>query len=152
MSKRIQLVLNQDVRKLGRTGDLVEVSPGYARNYLVPKGMAFHVTPGVLKQIEFRKAAELQRLAELKQEAEKQKTALDTIGVFKIQQLAGEEDVLFGRVTAADVADLILQNSGHEVDRRNIDMPEIRKLGTYTVEVKLHPEVMAQVKLEVLPE
>ena len=152
MAKRMQLVLNQDVSKLGRSGDLVEVAPGYARNYLIPRGMAFRVTPGVLKQLEIRKAAEVQRLAELKKEAEKQKTALDTIGVLRIQQLAGEEDVLFGRVTAADVAELILKNSGHEVDRRNINVPEIRKLGTYTVEVKLHPEVTALVKLEVIPE
>jgi large subunit ribosomal protein L9 len=90
MAKRMQLVLNQDVSKLGRSGDLVEVAPGYARNYLIPRGMAFRVTPGVLKQLEIRKAAEVQRLAELKKEAEKQKTALDSIGVLRIQQLAGE--------------------------------------------------------------
>lgn len=152
MAKRMQLVLNQDVSKLGHSGDLVEVAPGYARNYLIPRGMAFRVTPGVLKQLEIRKAAEVQRLAELKNEAEKQKTALDTIGVLRVQQLAGEEDVLFGRVTAADVAELILKSSGHEVDRRNINVPEIRKLGIYTIEVKLHPEVTALVKLEVIPE
>lgn len=66
MAKRVQLVLNQDVVKLGRMGDLVEVAPGYARNFLMPQGLAFKVTPGVLKQVERRREEELKRLAELK--------------------------------------------------------------------------------------
>ncbi len=152
MAKRIQLVLNQDVRKLGRSGDLVEVAPGYARNYLLPRGMALHATPGILKQVERRRAEELKRLAEQKQEAEKQKTALQTIGTFKIAMKAGEEDVLFGSVTAPDVATVIQETANIEVDRRDITVPEIRKLGVHTVEVKLHPEVVAMLKIEVVPD
>ncbi|NJK30724.1 MAG: 50S ribosomal protein L9 [Acaryochloris sp. SU_5_25] len=152
MGNRIQLVLNEDVRKLGRSGDLVEVAPGYARNYLIPKGMAYRATPGVLKQIEHRKAEELKRLEAIKQDAEKQKVALQTIGTFRIEQKAGEEDTLFGRVTALDIAEVIASVSGFEIDKRGIDIPDIRKLGTYNVEIKLHPEVIAVVKVEVVPE
>lgn len=152
MAKRMQLLLNQDVRKLGKSGELVEVAPGYARNYLIPNGMGVRVTSGVLKQIEIRKAEEAQRIADLKTSAEKQKTALETIGTFSIKEKAGEEEMLFGRVTSSDIADLVQNTSGIELDRRELDIPEIRKLGTYNVDLKLHPEVTATVKIEVLPE
>jgi len=152
MVKRVQLVLNEDVRKLGYSGDLVEVAPGYARNYLVPKGIAYRATPGVLKQIEHRKAEELKRLEGIKDEAAKQKVALQTIGTFRIEQKAGEEEMLFGRVTSPDIAELIANISGFEIDKRGIDIPDIRKLGTYPVDIKLHPDVIATVKVEVVPE
>jgi large subunit ribosomal protein L9 len=152
MAKRIQLVLNENVSKLGRVGDLVEVAPGYARNYLLPKGMAFHATPGVLKLAEKRRAEEAKRQAELKAEAETQKAAIEKVGTIQIQQKAGEGDTLFGSVTAANVAEAVQQASGIEVDRRNISTPDIRKLGTYTVELKLHTEVTAKIEVEVTAE
>jgi large subunit ribosomal protein L9 len=152
MAKRIQLVLNENVSKLGRVGDLVEVAPGYARNYLLPKGMAFQATPGVLKLAEKRRAEEAKRQAEFKAEAEKQKAAIEKVGTIQIQQKAGEGDTLFGSVTAANVAEAVQQASGIEVDRRNISTPDIRKLGTYTVELKLHTEVTAKIEVEVIAE
>jgi large subunit ribosomal protein L9 len=150
MAKRVQLVLNQEVPKLGRLGDLVEVAPGYARNYLVPQGKAFKATPGVMKQMERRRAEEIKRLAELKKEAEQQKEALLKVGAITIAQKAGEEDMLFGSVTAADIAAALQEASGIEVDRRNLTSPEIRKLGTFTAELKLHPEVLVEVTVEVV--
>jgi large subunit ribosomal protein L9 len=150
MAKRVQLVLNQEVPKLGHLGDVVEVAPGYARNYLVPQGKAFKATPGVMKQMERRRAEEIKRLAELKKEAEQQKEALLKVGTITIAQKAGEEDMLFGSVTAADIATALQAASGIEVDRRNLTAPEIRKLGTYTAELKLHPEVSVEVKVEVV--
>jgi large subunit ribosomal protein L9 len=152
MAKRVQLVLNQDVYKLGRLGDLVEVAPGYARNYLVPQGKAFKATPGVMKQMERRRAEELKRLAELKKQAEAQKEALLKVGTLTIAQKAGEEDTLFGSVTAADIAAALQQASGIEVDRRSLTTPEIRRLGTYSAELKLHPEVIAEVMVQVVAE
>jgi large subunit ribosomal protein L9 len=149
MAKRVQLVLNQDIYKLGHMGQLVDVAPGYARNYLLPKGMAFKATPGVLKQFERRRAEELKRLAELKVQAEEQKAVIQKLKTLTIQQKAGEGDALFGSVTAANVADLIQAASGIEIDRRVLSVPEIRKLGTYTIEVKLHAEVTATVTVEV---
>jgi large subunit ribosomal protein L9 len=149
MAKRVQLVLNQDIYKLGHMGQLVDVAPGYARNYLLPKGMAFKATPGVLKQFERRRAEELKRLAELKVQAEEQKAIIQKLDTLTIQQKAGEGDALFGSVTAANVAELIQAASGIEIDRRVLSVPEIRKLGTYTVEVKLHAEVTATVTVEV---
>ena len=82
MAKRVQVVLNEDVLSLGRDGDLVEVAPGYARNFLLPFGKAVPVTPAVMKQVEHRRAKEAERQAALKEEAIAFRTALDTIGRF----------------------------------------------------------------------
>jgi large subunit ribosomal protein L9 len=96
--KRTQLVLNQDVSKLGSNGDLVEVASGYARNYLIPRSLAYRATPGVLKQVERRREQERQRLAAIKQEAEATKTALNTIGMFTVKKAVGEDEAIFGTV------------------------------------------------------
>jgi large subunit ribosomal protein L9 len=151
MAKRIQLVLRQDISKLGRTGDLVEVAPGYARNYLLPQGLAVHTTPGILKQVERRREEERQRLLELKKEAEAQKAALEKAGKLAISKQAGEKDAIFGTVTNQDVADVIQSATGLEIDRRGITVPEIHKLGTYKVDIKLHPDVTASVDIQVVP-
>jgi large subunit ribosomal protein L9 len=150
MAKRIQLVLNKDVSKLGRSGDLVEVAPGYARNYLMPQGLAVRVTPGILKQVERRRELERIRLAELKQVAETQKAALEKSGQFSIAKQVGENEAIFGTVTNQEVADVIKAATGQEIDRRGIVVPEIHKLGTYKIDIKLHPEVSASVEIEVV--
>ncbi|MCT7948190.1 50S ribosomal protein L9 [Ancylothrix sp. C2] len=149
MSKRIQLVLTQDVKKLGSNGDLVEVAPGYARNYLLPQKMAVLTTPGILKQVERRREKERQRLLEEKQQAETRKAALEAAGRFTINKQVGEGDAIFGTVTTQEVADLILASTTQEVDRRGITLPDIRKLGTYKAEVKLHQDVTAVVEIVV---
>lgn len=151
MAKRVQVVLNKDVRKLGNQGDLVEVAPGYARNYLVPQGFAVRVTPGILRQVEIRREQERQRIIEEKKQAEARKTALETIGRFTIEKQAGEGDAIFGTVTNQDVADAIQAATNQEVDRRNITVPDISKTGFYKAEVKLHPEVTAEVELQIVP-
>jgi len=151
MSKRVQLVLNRDVGKLGRTGDLVEVAPGYARNYLLPQGLAVPTTPGILKQVERRRELERQRLAELKVQADGMKKTLEAAGILSIAKQAGEKDAIFGSVTAQDVAEAILAATQQDVDKRDITVPEVRKLGHYRVDIKLHPEVTAIVEIQVVP-
>ncbi len=150
MAKRTQLVLNQDVRKLGKSGDLVEVAPGYARNYLVPQGIASRVTPAVLKQVERRRAIRAQRLLEEKQQAETQKTALETVGRFTIAKQVGEGEAIFGTVTDREVAALIQDITSQKVDRRGITLPDISKLGSYQAEIKLHTDVTATVEIQVV--
>lgn len=152
MARRVQLVLNQDVIKLGRSGDLVEVAPGYARNYLLPQKMAVHATPGILKQVERRREQERQRQLELKQQAQELKAALEKVGSFTIAKQVGEKDSIFGTVTDREVAALIEQAINQEVDRRGITLPDISKTGTYNAQVKLHPEVIATVEINVVAE
>ena len=149
MSKRVQIVLSQDITKLGKSGDVVEVARGYARNFLIPKGMGMRATPGLLKQVEIRKEKERQRLLEEKRQAEGRKTALETIGRFTIRKQVGEAEAIFGTVTTQEVAEVILETTAQEVDRRGITLPEISKLGFYQAQVKLHPEVTATVEIQV---
>jgi large subunit ribosomal protein L9 len=151
MAKRVQLVLNQDISKLGKSGDLVEVAPGYARNYLLPRGLAVHTTPGILKQVERRREAERQRLLELKKEAEAQKAALEKVGRLAISKQVGENEAIFGTVTNQDVSDAIQSAAGIELDRRSITVPDIHSLGSYKIDIKLHPEVTATVEIQVVP-
>ena len=150
MAKRVQVVLSEDVLSLGRDGDLVEVAPGYARNFLLPTGKAVPVTPSVLRQVEHRRAKEAERLAALKEEAITMRTALETIGRFTVKKQTGGDDVLFGTVTNGDVAEAIEAATKKEVERRDITVPEIHRTGSYKVQVKLHPEVVAEVNLEVV--
>lgn len=150
MAKRVQLVLNKDVSKLGKAGDLVEVAPGYARNYLVPQKMAVRATPGILKQVERRREQERQRQLELKQQAQERKTALEAAGSFTISKQVGEGEAIFGTVTDRELAELIQAKTGQEIDRRGITLPDIRKTGTYKAEIKLHHEVSAVVEVNVV--
>ena len=150
MPKRVQVVLNEDILSLGKDGDLVDVAPGYARNFLLPFGKAVPVTPAVMKQVEHRHAKEVERQAALKDEALSFKTALATIGRFTVKKQVGEDNVLFGTVTNGDVAEVIEESTKKEIDRRDILVPEIHRTGKYTVTVKLHSEVTAEINLEVV--
>ena len=151
MSKRLQLVLNKNVKKLGGEGDVVEVAPGYARNYLIPQGLGVLATPGILRQVEQRKEKERQRLIAIKEEALARKQALETIGRFVIRKQVGEGDAIFGTVTPQEVADIIQTATTQEVDRRGITLPEISQTGFYKASVKLHPEVTAEIEIQVAP-
>jgi len=150
MAKRVQLVLTKDVSKLGKIGDLVEVAPGYARNYLIPQSLADRATPGILKQVERKREKERQRQLELKQQATEQKEALEKVGNLKIAKQVGENEAIFGTVTTQDVADAILKAANLEIDRRGITIPDISQLGTYKAEIKLHSEVTAEINIEVV--
>jgi large subunit ribosomal protein L9 len=150
MAKRVQVVLHEDVLSLGKNGDLVEVAPGYARNYLVPSGKAVPVTAAVLRQVEHRRAKEAERQAALKAEAEAFRTALNTIGRFTVKKQTGGDDVLFGTVTNGDVAEAIEKATSKTVDRRDIMVPDIHRTGAYKVQVKLHTDVVAEINLEVV--
>ena len=135
MAKRISIVLNQSVSKLGNNGDLVDVAPGYARNYLIPQGLASLATRGIIKQVELRR----------------EKVAFKTIGKLSIRKQVGEENAIFGTVTTQEIADVIKEQAGIEVDRRGIEVPDISTTGDYQATVKLHPEVVATVDFQVIP-
>jgi large subunit ribosomal protein L9 len=149
----VQVMLTKGVTKLGKLGDLVNVAPGYAQNYLLPKGFAVRATPGVIKEVERRKAVERQRLLDIRKEAEDRKVALAAIGGFIIKKkVGGEDNAIFGAVTEREVGQLITAKSMLEIDHRDITLPEIKKLGTFDVTIKLHAEVTAAIKLQVIAE
>ena len=149
MAKRVKVVLTESISSLGKDGDVVEVAPGYARNFLFPTGKAVNVTPSVLKQIERKREKEKIVAEEIKKEALNFKTALKTIGRFTIKKQVGEDGVLFGTVTNGDVAEAIKSATKKDIDRRDIQVPDIHKLGSYTVQIKLHKEVNSKINIEV---
>ena len=114
MAKRVQLVLTKDVSKLGKIGDLVEVAPGYARNYLIPQSLADRATPGILKQVERKREKERQRQLELKQQATAQKATLEKVSSLKIAKQVGENEAIFGTVTTQEDRKSTRLNSSHE--------------------------------------
>ena len=145
----MKVILTTNIKKLGKIGDIVSVKSGYARNFLFPTGKAVNVTPSVLKQIERKREKEKIAAEKIKKEALDFKTALKTIGRFTIKKQVGEDGVLFGTVTNGDVAEAIKVSTKKEIDRRDIQVPDIHTLGSYTVQIKLHQEVSAEVNIEV---
>jgi large subunit ribosomal protein L9 len=146
----VKLVLVEDVQKLGESGDLVEVAPGYARNYLIPKGYAQKATPGLVKAIEARKAKERARLAALREAAIAKRGSIEALGKVIIYKQVGENDSIFGTVTNQDVADALKALLGEEIDRREITLDDnINAIGTYGAKIRLAHEVFASIRVEV---
>ena len=147
----MEIILVQDMDDLGLEGDIVDVAKGYARNYLIPKGIALEANKQNIKLLEMqRKKIDLNRL-KAKQDAEKIKEKMAEM-VVAISQKAGEEEKLYGSVTSMDIA-TNLENQGIVIDRRKIilDKP-IKTLGEFDVPVKLYPEVTGSIKVVVTPE
>ena len=147
----MQVILRQGIDNLGKPGDVVTVRPGYARNYLLPRGLAYEATPGNLKRI----AQERSRLEaaenERREAAQGIATKLEEVSL-TFSARVGEEGKLFGSVTAAQIADLLAEK-GFEIDRRKIALREhIKEVGEHTVPVRLRGELVAELTLKVSAE
>ncbi|HXC30983.1 MAG TPA: 50S ribosomal protein L9 [Verrucomicrobiae bacterium] len=141
----MQIILQEDVEKLGTRGDVVNVAPGYARNYLLPHKLALEASPANLKRLEKIRVTLAKRTATEKDAAQQQASLLNQVTV-KFGRKAGENDQLFGSVTAADLADA-LKAQGFEIDKRRIQLDEpIKIIGEKTVAVKLVHGVTAEFK------
>jgi large subunit ribosomal protein L9 len=145
----MKVILQKPVDKLGAPGDIVEVADGYARNYLMPRGMAVKATKGGVRHIDSLKRAHTTRTNKAKAEAEQLAGRL--IGTpIKIEAHAGDEGKLFGSVTASDVAEAIDNQAGIRVDRHDVHLDEpIRSIGTHEVRVHLFAEVDPVISVEV---
>jgi large subunit ribosomal protein L9 len=145
----MKIILQRPVDKLGAPGDIVEVADGYARNYLMPRGLAVKATKGGVKHVDSLKRAHTARTNEAKAEAEQVASRLAGTPI-KIAAHAGEEGKLFGSVTASDIAEAIDKQSGIRVDRHDVHLDEpIRSIGTHEVRVHLFAEVDPVVSVEV---
>jgi large subunit ribosomal protein L9 len=148
----VRVVLRADVETLGNKGDLLEVSDGYARNYLVPRGLAMRATKGVVKQAE---AMRRNRAARDARDREAAQAIADQLSGRRIEVTAraGEGGRLFGSVTTTDVATAVQTQVGVEIDRRHLSMSEpLKKLGPAEVPLRLHPEVEVALAVEVVAE
>ncbi|WP_456325133.1 50S ribosomal protein L9 [Desulfonauticus submarinus] len=145
----MQVVLRADIENLGRLGDVVNVKPGYARNYLIPKGLAMLATDQNLKRFEREKKKLQEKMDAIRFAAQELADKLNALEVV-LPVRVGEGDKLYGAVTAANIADKVAE-LGYEVDKRKILIKEpIRALGEYELEVKLHPDVRATLKVKVI--
>lgn len=147
----VQIILRRDVDDLGEAGEVVDVKPGYARNYLIPQGLAMRATEGNLRRLEEERRHAVRSARREKERAEEISSALEGRSV-TFTVLAGEEGKLFGSVTAGDIAEQ-LAREGVPVDKRTIELEEpIKQLGVYRVPIRLHTDVRPEVKVWVVAE
>ena len=144
----MELLLKEDVDKLGVRGDLVKVKPGYGRNYLLPRGLALQATPGNKKQIELQRKTLLKKEATERDSATQQADLLKDVSL-EFARKVGEHGVLYGSVTSMDIAEA-LAAKGYEIDRRRVLLKEpIKEPGEFEAPIKLHREVTTNVKVVV---
>lgn len=147
----MKLILREDVYNLGKSGELVTVKDGYARNYLLPRNLAMLASAANVRQLEHERQVIEARLKKTRGAAETLGKALGEVQL-KITRKVGDQNKLFGSVTALDIAEA-LAKAGHKIDRRLVHLPEpIKTVGQFEVEVRLHREVAAKVKVEVAGE
>jgi large subunit ribosomal protein L9 len=147
----MQIILQEDVEKLGTRGQVVEVAKGYARNFLLPRNLGLEATPGNMKRLEKMRATFAKKEAVEKDAAQKLADLLAAVSV-EIARKSGDSDQLFGSVTSADISES-LAAQGYTIDKRKIVLAEpIKAIGNYDIPIKLHREVTATVKLTVKKE
>jgi len=145
----MKLILRADVESLGRLGDIVAVKPGFGRNYLIPQGLAMMASEANLKQFELERKKLAGQADALRAEATDLAAKIAAANV-AITVRVGEGDKLYGSVTAANIAEALLEQ-GIDIDRRKIEMPDaIRALGEYEIDIRLHPDVKGELKLRVI--
>ena len=145
----MKVILRKDLEKIGKVGDVVEVKDGYARNYLFPKDLALPATPGNLKRVEDEKRVFLKKKERIKEEAMTVAEKLERKSV-TIPVQVGEQEQMFGSVTAQDIANMLKQE-GFEIEKNQIELPEpIKALGIYNVKINLYPGVTPTVRVWVV--
>jgi large subunit ribosomal protein L9 len=144
----MEVILRETIDNLGRAGQTVKVADGYARNYLLPRKLAYIATPGNVKVIEFERQSLLKKEAKQKGDADKLREVLDGVEIV-IRRKVGEHDALYGSVTNSDVAEE-LEKKGYEVEKRKIHMDDhIKTLGEFSIPIRLFKDVTAHIKLKV---
>lgn len=147
----MDVILRSDVEKLGTRGEVVSVARGYARNYLLPRGLAEVATPALVREVEKRDADRARQEAKTADEARAIATRIEALEL-RFDMNAGPTGALFGSVTASNVADRLWDDEKIRVDRRKVGVDAIKRVGRFTVPVELFADVVAQLKLVVAPE
>lgn len=148
MAATLQVVLQSDVANVGKSGDLVKVRPGFARNFLIPRSLAVPATTAAVNRINHEKAVAVAKAEKLKKEAEALAAKIASTKL-SIAHSAGEDDRLFGAVTAKEI-ESVAKAAGLDIDRKKLNLAEpLRALGTFEIPVKLFAEVVATLKIEV---
>ncbi|MBB4635791.1 50S ribosomal protein L9 [Longimicrobium terrae] len=145
----MQVILRERIEGLGAAGDVVDVKPGYGRNYLVPRGLAYEATQANVRRIDAERAAQTRRDTETLDSARQAASAIEGVSL-TFHARAGQEGKLFGSITSADIAEKLAEQ-GVQIDRRTIELEEpIKALGVTSVPVRLHPQVRPEIKVWVI--
>lgn len=144
----MKVILLKDVKGTGKKGDVVTVSDGHGRNFLLPRGLAKEATDGSVSAVKHQKAAEDKRKAEELAEAKVLAKKIESVKV-TFQAKAGEGSKLFGSITNKDVASMLEQQHGIKIDKKKVKMDQIKMLGTFKAELKIHPKVTANLEIYV---
>jgi large subunit ribosomal protein L9 len=144
----MEVILRETIDTLGRAGQVVKVADGYARNYLLPRKLAYPATPGNLKVIEFERQSLIRKEAKQQDDAQKLKEMLDKV-ILQFRRKVGEQNALYGSVTNADVAEE-LEKKGFQIEKRKIHMDDhIKELGEFEIPIRLFKDVTATIKVTV---
>ncbi|MDI6690215.1 MAG: 50S ribosomal protein L9 [Actinomycetota bacterium] len=150
--KRVKIILRKDIETLGNEGDVVEVAPGYARNFLIPQGLAVEATEANIQQLEIQRSALARKEAQERAEWEEIAKRLEGQSI-EILMKAGREGRLYGAVTAKDIAEAISKQKEIALDKRKVVLDEpIKFLGTYPITLKIYPNIEAKINLQVTGE
>jgi large subunit ribosomal protein L9 len=148
----MKVILQEDIKALGKKGQVVEVKEGYARNYLLPKKLAVEANQANMKELDRQKQIKSQKAEQELKEAEKLAEKISKVTV-TLEVKSGENGKLFGAVTSKDIADNLAKAHKIKIDKRKIDLSEnIKSIGNYEIKVKLHPQVTAELKVVVISE
>ena len=151
-AKKTSVVMLESIEHVGEAGEMVSVSAGFFRNFLEPQGKAQKATQQLIQEFKNKQAEELAAVEAEHTAAQAIATALSTIGKFVVKKTVGEDDKIFGSVTAKDCADSIEKQTGKALDTKGFDIPDISTIGVYEVSVKLHPKVTGSFKVDVQKE
>jgi len=147
----MKIILKEDIKKIGKMGQIVDVADGYARNYLVPKGLAVEASTKNIRSLEHEKRIIQEKAKKLKDSAQDIASRISSMTLM-IKAKAGEEEKLFGSVTTMDIAEALL-NEGIEIDKKRISLEEpIKRLGSYSVQIKLHSDVSVPLNIQIIQE
>lgn len=147
----MKLILKEDVKNLGKMGDIITVAEGHARNFLLPKKLAVEALTENIKALEHQKKTIQEKAKKVKNASQDLASKISSLTI-SIKAKAGEEEKLFGSITSMDIA-AALKNEGIDIDKKKISLEEpIKRLGSYAVSIKIHPEITAQLNISVVPE
>lgn len=147
----MKVILKEDVKNLGKMGDIITVAEGHARNFLLPKKLAVEALTENIKALEHQKKTIQEKAKKVKNTSQDLANRISSLSL-SIKAKAGEEEKLFGSITSMDIA-AALKNEGIDIDKKKISLEEpIKRLGSYSVSIKIHPEITAQLNISVVPE
>nr|YP_008144808.1 50S ribosomal protein L9 [Grateloupia taiwanensis]AGO19872.1 50S ribosomal protein L9 [Grateloupia taiwanensis] len=151
MKKNIQIILKKTMPKLGQEGEAINVAPGYAFNYLIPNRIASLATKGTLKHVNMLAEIQNQKKEIIKIKATELQEQFKKITKISIKKKTGDKQYIFGNISSKEITEKIFKYIGIKLDKKQIEAPEIKKIGTYIIKIHILDDIIANIKLQILP-